>query len=174
MFFELIGTLVAGFAAGILIWAINRTLLKGRLPGWLVPVSAGVAMLAATISSEYGWFARTKALMPEGMVVAQTIEETTFYRPWTYAKPFVSRFVAVDQATIRTHPSKPEQRIVELVFYGRWTRTAKVPVLFDCKNTKRADIVDGAEFGPDGDIVNAVWRDVPADGPVLKAACTEI
>ncbi|MEM8850133.1 MAG: hypothetical protein AAGE03_08865 [Pseudomonadota bacterium] len=173
MFFELIGTLVAGVAAGLLVWAVNRP-LKGRLPSWLVPVSAGAAMLAATISSEYGWFDRTAATMPDGMVVAQAIEESTFYRPWTYVRPFVSRFVAVDQQTIRTHPSKPEQRIVELVFYGRWTRTAKVPVLFDCAATKRADILDGVEFGPGGDVVGAVWRDVPADGPVLKAACAEI
>ena len=50
MFFELIGTIVAGVAAAPLVWAINRT-LKGRLPSWLVPVAAGAAMLAATISS---------------------------------------------------------------------------------------------------------------------------
>mmetsp|Transcript_10479 Transcript_10479/g.16994 ORF Transcript_10479/g.16994 Transcript_10479/m.16994 type:complete len:111 (+) Transcript_10479:538-870(+) len=110
MFFELIGTIVAGVAAGLIVWALNRT-LKGRLPSWLVPVAAGAAMLATTISSEYSWFGRTSGTMPEGMVVAQTVEESAFYRPWTYARPYVSRFVAVDQATTRTHPSQPAQRI---------------------------------------------------------------
>lgn len=170
MIFELIGTFVAGAAAALLFWAINRT-LKGRLPGWMMPVSAGAAMLIATISSEYGWFSRTEASMPEGMIVAQAIEEQVFYRPWTYAKPFVSRFVAVDRATMRTHPKQPDQRIVDLVFYGRWTRTAKVPVLFDCAGGKRADIADGIEFGEDGAVLNAQWVDVPASDPVLKAAC---
>ena len=98
MFFELISTIVAGVAAGLFVWAVNRT-LKGRFPKWLVPVAAGAAMLLATISSEYGWYDRTVATMPEGMVVAQTVEERTFYRPWTYMRPFVSRFVAVDLAT---------------------------------------------------------------------------
>ena len=172
MFFELIGTVVAGVAAGLIVWAINRT-LKGRLPGWLAPVAAGIAMLLATISSEYGWFARTEAAMPEGMIVAEKVEDTAFYRPWTYAKPFVSRFVAVDRATIRTHPEQPGQRIVDLVFYGRWARTAKVPVLFDCTTNRRADIVDGVAFGEDGEVTNADWRDVPATNALLMAACKE-
>ena len=131
-------------------------------------------MLIATISSEYGWFERTKATMPEGMVVAQAIEDRAFYRPWTYAKPFVSRFVAVDLATMRTHPAQPAQRIVDLVFYGRWAKTAKVPMLFDCAQSRRADIVDGVEFGDDGEVLNADWRELTGDDPVLKAACREV
>ena len=173
MFFELIGTIVAGVAAGLLVWALNRT-LKGRLPKWLMPVAAGVAMLLATISSEYGWYGRMQANMPEGMVVALAIEEKAFYRPWTFVKPFVSRFVAVDQAGARTHPAQPAQRIVDLVFYGRWARTAKVPILFDCANAKRADIVDGVEFDGEGGVANAQWRDLPADDPILATACSEV
>jgi hypothetical protein len=173
MFFELIGTLVAGVAAALLVWAVNRT-LKGRLPKWLMPVAAGGAMLLATISSEYGWYARTQANMPEGLVVAETIQEKVLYRPWTYAKPYVSRFVAVDRATMRTHPDHPDQRIVDLIFYGRWARTAKAPVLYDCAGGRRADIVDGVEFGENGEVLNAVWLDVSAVDPILKAACEEV
>ena len=172
MFFELIGTIVAGIATALLFWAINRALGR-RLPSWLGPVSAGIAMLLATISSEYGWFERTKATMPEGMVVAQTVEEQVFYRPWTYANPFVSRFVAVDQAAMRTHPDQPDKRIVDLVFYGRWSRTAKIPVLFDCAAFKRADIVDGIEFGADGEVVGVQWVDMEQSDPILQAACAE-
>jgi len=173
MIFELIGTIVAGVAAALLVWAVNRA-LKGRLPNGLVPVAAGAAMLVATISSEYGWYDRTVATMPEGMVVAQSVEDKAFYRPWTYVKPFVSRFVAVDPVTARTHPQHPSQRIVDLVFYGRWARTAKVPMLFDCANARRADIVDGIEFGDDGDVVNAQWRSLEKDDPILIAACAEV
>ena len=173
MFFELIGTLVAGAAAALLFWALNR-LFKGRLPKWLTPVAAGVAMLFATITSEYGWFERTKAVMPEGMVVAQAIEDRAFYRPWTYVTPYVSRFVAVDLATMRTHPQQPDQRIVDLVFYGRWARTAKVPMLVDCALDRRADIVDGVEFGDNGEALGVAWQDVPAGDPIHEAACMEV
>ena len=174
MFFELAGTIIAGVATALLFWAVNRTLLKGRLPKWLMPASAGLAMLVATISSEYGWFDRTTATMPQGFVVAQTVEEKVFYRPWTYAIPFVSRFVAVDQVSKRTHPAQPNQRIVDLVFYGRWTRTAKVPMLFDCGANQRADIVDGIEFGSDGEVLGADWIEVKATDPVFKVACEEV
>lgn len=173
MFFELIGTIVAGIATALLVWAINRT-LKGRLPSWLVPVAAGAAMLLATISSEYSWFNRTQANMPEGFVVAETVEETRFYRPWTYIKPFVSRFIAVDQATARTHPSHPDQRIVDLVIYGRWARTAKIPALFDCALSNRADLVDGVSFGANGEVLNAEWNAMDANAPLLLAACASI
>lgn len=173
MFFELIGTVAAGVATALLVWAINRT-LKGRLPSWLVPVAAGAAMLAATISSEYSWFSRTQANMPSGFVVTETVEEIKFYRPWTYVKPYVSRFIAVDQLTARTHPDHPDQRIVDLVIYGRWARTAKIPALFDCAANARADLVDGVEFGPNGEVLNADWLSMEADAPVLQAACAQI
>jgi hypothetical protein len=173
MFFELIGTIVAGLAMALFVWALNR-LLKGRFPSWLIPVSAGLAMLVATISSEYGWFERTKATMPDGMVVAQTVDEKVFYRPWTYAKPFTSRFIAVDRTSTRTHPDHPDKRIVDLVIYGRWSRTAKIPVLFDCALAKRADIVDGVEFSADGSVVGAQWIDMSQDDPVLQMACEEV
>ena len=173
MFFELIGTILAGAAAALVVWAINR-FLKGRLPSWIIPVSAGAAMLIATISSEYGWFARTSATMPEGMVVAQSIEESSFYRPWTYVAPFVTRFVAVDLGAMKTNPAIPDQRIVDLVFYGRWARTSKIPMLFDCAGNRRADIADGLEFGDGGEITNAVWRDVDASDPVLTTVCQEV
>ncbi|MEM1064394.1 MAG: hypothetical protein AAGJ74_02740 [Pseudomonadota bacterium] len=173
MFFELIGTILAGAAAALVVWAIDR-FLKGRLPKWMIPVSAGAVMLIAAISSEYGWYDRTRATMPEGMVVAQSIEEPSAFRPWTYAAPYVTRFVAVDRATIRQHPAQPGQRIVELVFYGRWARTSKIPVLLDCEGGRRADIADGAEFGEDGAITNANWRDLAANDPILTTACAEV
>jgi hypothetical protein len=173
MFFELIGVVVAGVAAGILVWAVNRT-TGGRLPGWLAPVGAGAAMLIATISMEYGWYGRTERTLPEGMVVAQSVEESNFWRPWTYIAPLTTRFVAVDRATMRTHPGQPGQRIVDLTFFGRWARTARVPVLFDCAQGRRADIADGVTFGEDGAVRDVAWIAVPPDDPVLQAACEEV
>jgi hypothetical protein len=75
---------------------------------------------------------------------------------------------------MKTHPDQPDKRIVDLVFYGRWSRTAKVPVLFDCAEFKRADIVDGIEFGENGEVVGAAWIDLTRTDPVLEAACAKV
>jgi hypothetical protein len=173
MFFELIGTLLAGVAAALLVWALSR-LLKGRLPSWLIPASAGAAMLVATISSEYGWYARTAATLPERMIIAQTVEESVFYRPWSYLKPYVSRFVAADPLAARVHPDQPDRRIVDLLFFGRWSRTAQIPMLFDCAENMRADVTEAITFGEGGAVEGVRWRSVPADDPVQAAACTEL
>ncbi|GFE62931.1 hypothetical protein [Litoreibacter roseus] len=173
MFYELIGVFVAGAVAALLFWALNRT-LKGILPSWLMPVCAGAAMLAATISGEYGWFSRTTANLPEGIEVAQTVEETVFYRPWTYVKPFVTRFVAVDRATMKTHPASPEQRMVDLLFYGRWSPLIKAPVLFDCAAGRRADLIDGVEFSSDGQVSDPDWIAVGTTDPILQTACRKV
>jgi hypothetical protein len=173
MFFELIGTIVAGAAVGLMVWGLGRA-LRGRLPSWMAPVAAGVAMIAATISMEYGWASRTERTLPEGMIVAQSVEEASFWRPWTYLAPLTTRFVAVHRATMRTHPGQPGQRIVDLTFYGRWSRTSRIPVLFDCVGGRRADIADGVAFAEDGSVEGAAWLPLPDGDPILAAACEEV
>ncbi len=170
MFLELIGTVFAGIAAAGVIMLVNR-ITGGRLPRWVAPVAAGLAMILVTISMEYSWYSRTAANLPEGVFVAQPIEKRSLYQPWTYVAPYVNRFVAVDVLSLRLHEQVPDQRIVDLYFFGRWAPLAKLPVLFDCAGNRRAILKQGTEFGGDGQIVNADWIRVEADDPVLVSAC---
>ena len=170
MFFELVGTVLAGVAAALLVFAVRRY-APGRIPKWLMPVAAGAAMIAATISSEYGWYGRTAGQMPEGFAVARTVGESAVYRPWTYLVPLTTRFVAVDQEGAKTHPDFPGQRIVDLYFFGRWQPVQAVPVLFDCPGHRSVVIAAGTEFGPDGAVQNPEWEEMPSDDPVLRTAC---
>ena len=171
MIFELIGTFMAGLVTGLFVFGIRR-LAPNFIPKWLIPVGAGAAMLVATISSEYGWFGRTTATMPEGFVVAQSIEEAVFYRPWTYLAPLTSRFVAVDTNSVRTNESLPDQRIVDLYFYGRWAAINTVPILFDCASERTATLIQDVEFNEDGSVSDADWSPMASDDPVFVAACT--
>lgn len=170
MFLELIGVIVAGVSAAILVFALSRA-FGGGWPRWLMPVAAGLAMLAATISLEYGWFARTSGNLPEGLVVAEIVESRALYRPWTYAFPFVTRFAAVDAASLRTHPAVPGQLIADVYFYGRWSPLNRVSVLFDCEGRRRAPLVEGVTFAEDGTISGPGWARVPEDDPLLATAC---
>lgn len=170
MFLELIATVIAGLATAGVVMLLGR-LSRGRLPRWLTPVAAGLAMISVTIASEYGWYGRTVATLPEGMIVAQTVEKKAIYQPWTYAVPYIDRFVAVDASAMRSHPDIPDQHIAQLYFFGRWSPVSEVPVLVDCAGNRRADLMDGTSFDIDGAVLDADWIPVDSRDPVVSAVC---
>ena len=128
-------------------------------------------MITATVSNEYTWFSRTVDNLPEGFRVAQSVEKKSFYQPWTYAIPYVERFVAIDEASLRTNDKVPDQRMLDLYFYGRWARPQKMPVLFDCAAGKMASLGEDTEFDDSGQVIGAQWVPSAADDPVQSAAC---
>ncbi|GAD57223.1 hypothetical protein [Limimaricola cinnabarinus] len=170
MFLELLGVVLAGVTGALVVYAANRA-TGGRLPRWLMPAVAGLAMIAATISLEYSWYGRTVAALPEGIVVADKVEERAAFRPWTYLVPYVDRFVAVDRTSLRTNPDRPDERIATMYFFGRWAPLRRVPVAFDCAGNRRAALVEGADIGTDGAIEGADWTQAPPDDPLLLVAC---
>lgn len=172
MFFELIATVVAGVGAAGLMMGLNK-LSGGRLPRWIMPVAAGFAMIGFTIWSEYNWFARTANNLPEGLEVVAKVEQNGGLRVWTYAFPYVHRFAAVDHRSARINPKLPDQRIVNVVLFGRWKPVNQVPVLIDCAGQRRADLPVDAVFQADGTVANLTWRSLAADDPVLTASCKE-
>jgi len=172
MLLELIATVTAAVgAAGVAI--LLRRLTWGWLGRWFVPVAAGAAMLGVTIVNEYTWYERTRDNLPDGVVVAHAHESREVYRPWTYLFPYVDRFAAVDQASIRTHPDRPARRIVKLLFYGRWQQPRQARVVVDCDRQLRAQLTGEVRFGPDGQLANVDWRKVEADDPVQRTSCAE-
>lgn len=163
MFLELIAVIVAGLAGAGVMMAIVK-LSGGRLPKWFIPVAAGAAMLGTTISSEYSWFSRTADALPEGITVIQTAESTAFYRPWTYAFPYVDRFIALDENNVRTNSETPDLHMADLYFFGRWSTVQAVEIMVNCATGERADPSTGDGGEP-------VWRTVPANDPIVEGVC---
>ncbi|MBF9041762.1 hypothetical protein HKCCE4037_00345 [Rhodobacterales bacterium HKCCE4037] len=170
MFIELIAVIFAGLACAGMAMLLNRA-TGGRLPRWIVPVAAGLGMLAVTISNEYTWFSRTAAQLPDGLEVVMTVENDSWFRPWTRAFPYVERFVAVDTGTARTNAALPDLRLANLYFFGRWSPVNEAPMLFDCAGARSALLIDGASFGVDGAVTDAQWEDMPEDDPILALVC---
>ncbi|SFJ16642.1 hypothetical protein [Albimonas pacifica] len=168
MFLELIATIVAGVGAAGVVLLLGR-LMGGRLPRWGAPVAAGLAMLAATIWSEYDWEARTVAGLPEGMTVIETVEETALHRPWTYLAPLTTRLAALDVAGIQTNPEAPGVKLAEVWFFGRWRPVDRAAVMIRCAPAAQARVSDAAL----ADVSAAEWRPMPADDPLVAAACAE-
>ncbi|GEO86147.1 MULTISPECIES: hypothetical protein [Alphaproteobacteria] len=173
MLFELIAAVVAGVAVAGLAMGM-RWLSRGLLPKWIVPAAAGLGMLSYAIWSEYSWFTRLTETQPEGVVVAWHNEESSFWRPWSYYKPVVTRFTAVDMRSVQRHPNLPDQVMVDVILAARWQRAARVKVVFDCAGGRRADLVGAnVSVADDGSIVGATWTALPADDPVLAVACKQ-
>lgn len=173
MFWDLIATFAAGFGgAGI---AMVANIISGkRLPRWLVPVAAGGCMIGYAIWSEYTWYERTAATLPEGITVTQSVEGAALWRPWTYAFPMVERFATVDLATFRFHPDAPDTALVNQVFFARWSAPQMVPVAFRCDSAERAVMGEGVSLGADGAITGADWIATDRADASLVAVCDEL
>ena len=168
MFLQLIATIVAGVGAAGVVLLLGRV-LGGRLPRWGAPVAAGLAMLAATIWSEYDWEARTVAGLPEGLEVIETVEETALHRPWTYLAPLTTRLAALDVAGMQTNPQAPGVKLAEVWFFGRWRPVDRALVMIRCDPAAQARVTDAAL----ADVSAADWRALAPGDPLAAAACAE-
>lgn len=170
MFVELIATIFAGIACAGLALLINIA-TRRRLPKWVMPVAAGAGMIGMTISNEYTWFDRTAANLPEGVEIAMTVDEQSWFRPWTQVWPYTKRFAAVDTGTARRNENLPDQRLVDLYFFGRWSPVNQAPMLFDCAAGRSALLIDGADFAEDGSLRDGDWQQMPPTDPILTLVC---
>ncbi|MFW8593309.1 hypothetical protein [Cribrihabitans neustonicus] len=170
MFLELIAVIFAGLAAAGLVMMGGRA-FRGRLPRWLAPVAAAVSMIGVTIALEYGWYGRTRAALPEGLTVAETVEHESIYRPWTYAVPYVDRFAALDTAGLMSHPAHPDIFLAEIFFFGRWAPVSRASALLDCGGWRRALVEDGAEIGTDALPEGLAWVAAEPEDAILTTAC---
>ncbi|EKE45415.1 hypothetical protein OCGS_0505 [Oceaniovalibus guishaninsula JLT2003] len=169
MILELVAVITAGVGAGGVVLLVRR--IVPPLPRWLMPVVAGAAMLAVSISLEYSWFPRTEAALPQGVEVASQRQNRAFWRPWTYAVPFVDGFIAVDRAGILRNDAAEGQRLANLYVFGRWTPTRRMRAVFDCAGRRRADLTSADAMGEDGIVAEHAWRSLAPDDAVAAAVC---
>lgn len=170
MLMQFIAAITAGVAGGLLAFAL-RHMSKGRAPKWLIPIFAGGAMLAATISMEYGWYDRTRANLAEDVIVASTVQGTTFYRPWTYLFPMTERFIAVDMQTVRTNNAIQEQIRANVWLFDRTRGTSRLEVLFDCAGKQSMAVLPDTERDANGNVTAPVWNTTGSDADIVNTAC---
>lgn len=170
MLFDLIAAVSAGFLLAGLALGL-KFILRGRLPAWIVPAAAGFGMLSYAIWSEYSWFDRARATLPDGVEVASSTEVRAWYRPWTYVVPQVVRFIAVDHRMSRRNDAHPGQVLTGVLLMGRWEPSRQIGVIYDCSAARRADLVDGVVFDDAGGLDGATWIRLEPDDPVMRVAC---
>jgi hypothetical protein len=170
LLFELIATITSGLgAAGVVL--LLRHLSGGRLPKGLVPTAAGAAMVAFVIWNDYSWFERTSGGLPDRVEVIAMHSDSAAWRPWTYVFPLTERFTAIDRGSMRQNDQAPGITMVDVLLFARRAPVTTVPMMIDCQGMRRADLVDGDVFDPDGTVSGVPWYDLPAGDPLLDSVC---
>ncbi|WP_417259637.1 hypothetical protein [Celeribacter sp.] len=160
---------LGGGTAGIVM--LLQKLTRNALPRWATPTAAGLAMLGFAIWSEYSWFDRTSVALGPNTVVAATIERKQIWRPWTFFAPVTTRFIAVDMGKTQI---KDSIVATDLYLMSRWQEGAIVPVAFDCKQGRRADVFKGFTDDLDADLAGASWITLEEGDTILAQACTAL
>lgn len=170
MFWELIATLSAGLgAAGIAL--LLRALTLKKLPNWIIPVFAGAGMLGFQIYSEYTWFNHQRSLLPQGVEVVRTAEESSAWRPWSYLYPQTMRFIAADVKNAAINQQNRDLVLVDLYFFERRMSARRVPQVIHCQQHARADFTEELVIPAHGEKVAAGWHILTADDPLLRSLC---
>ena len=172
MALELIAGIVAAIAmAGIAMFL--RKLSGGRIAKWIVPAAAGVGLIGYTIQSEYTWFDRVSAKLPDRMVIVKAEKAPSPLRPWSYIWPMTTQFMSLDTAATMAHPDAPPLRVVSLYSTVRWQGATNAMMIVDCENARQVLVTAGVEVTPDGQMTGGEWiTPGPGDG-IQKAACGE-
>jgi len=171
MLFEFIAAIAVGLgAAGVVL--ILRKLIAKKVPAWLAPACAGLAMISFMVYMEYSWADRTIQRLPEGVVVVDSSQESSWYRPWTYIKPLTLRLVTIDTRRNRRNATRPDQVMTTVSLLGRWMPIREIPVVYDCQQALRADLSEAVTFGDQGDLQGARWRQLEPDNLGLQASCS--
>ncbi|MEZ5863823.1 MAG: hypothetical protein R3D25_07010 [Geminicoccaceae bacterium] len=170
MIWNLIGTLVLGVATASVVFILCR-LLGRPPPRWLLPAAAGLAMLGFHIWTDYSWFARTAAELPDHVVVAQGYPSSNPLQPWTLVVPRIDRFSAVDTSRIRHNPEVPDMAMAVVYLVARWNPTIEANQLYDCATPRRADVGVDTQMDAEGRPVDPDWVALPADDPVRRTVC---
>nr|WP_299243277.1 hypothetical protein [uncultured Halomonas sp.] len=115
MIWHLIAAAFAGLgAAGI--GLLLRFISGKRVPRWVVPVLAGLGMLAYQIHYEYTWFDNKRAQLPESATVVSIEKQQMLWRPWTYLFPLTTAFDVVDQDSL-TRTDVDGEPVAEFILY---------------------------------------------------------
>lgn len=172
MAFEFIAAIAAALGAAGLILMLNK-LLGGRLPKWVVPAGAGLALVSVTITLEYGWYGRVASGLPEGVTVVWVNDRPQALRPWTMVVPMVTEVIAADGRQVAQHPAKAELRMLPIYRFARWQPTREAMMVVDCANDRHILLTDAVSISEAGELTGADWVPASGDEGYEAVACRE-
>lgn len=168
MFWNLVATIFAGLGAAGIALAI-RSLTRKRAPKWLIPVFAGLGMMAYQVYIEYTWFDHMKSRLPQEAVVVSTQSESTWWRPWSYVMPQITSFTVLDRKSIRRDTAGQDEVVRFVLYRFRHTyggRVSEGVYLANCNNGELVPI------SPEGKPQVDQMRKLEPDNTLRQSVCS--
>lgn len=170
MTLELVAAIVAAFAcAGMAL--LLRKLTRGRLPAWIVPAAAALGLISYTAWSEYSWYGRMAAALPEGVAVVWEDDQPQALRPWTLVAPLVTRFVALDTREMLAHPGNSDLIMANAYGFARWRGVEQWTVAVDCAGQRSARMTTEMRITDAGELEGGEWVPLLPEDQTGVVAC---
>ena len=179
MLYEFIATIAAAFGmAGLALVITHLSKLAGkRAPKWLIPLFAAIGIFGFQVHQEYNWYPQQVSQLPEGVTVVKTAESTEWFRPWSYVKPQILRFIAADTGNATAQINDPNIYLVNLYLFERRRSVQQIPQVIDCAAPARADYVIPAKDSKltiDEHVKQTtMWRPLETDDPLFISICNK-
>jgi len=170
MIWTLLTVFFAGFA-GAGIGFLLRNITRNRLPKGAIPVCAGLTMIVATVSLEYGWQNGVRATMADDLVIISTREQQSWYQPWTLIRPWVRGFISYSPAETVETAEGSGILAVQLRLQERWQPQIVSPALVDCDGARWTDLNANTRFTDEGAPIAVTWRPENPEFPVIATVC---
>jgi hypothetical protein len=171
MAFNLFGSVAVALAVALVIFFIRRHLFPG-LPRWLMPATAGIAMIAFGIWNSYAWYGRVTSYLTDGWVVAHEMTTRSPIEPWTYAVERVEGFAAVNTASVRSNPDHPNVVLAEVATFVRFRDTLTRNLIFDCRRGLVGDPPAALAFDEAGNPAGIEWHQGASAEALVETVCT--
>lgn len=170
MVWNLVGVFIVGLACGGMAFALVKV-TKNRVPGWLVPVSAGVGMLLLLLTINYRWYAdRLDALNYQqvSFEVVETKRSSSFMRPWSYIYKPVTEFSFIDDNWKKLVVD--DQKLIQFSLYTFYQevvdRIETKFYLLNCINAEMVEIDNKGELLP-----NSSFMKIDRKGKIYTYLC---
>lgn len=164
---ELLATFIAGIGcAGVALWF--RVMTRKGVPRWTIPMMAGAGMLAYQVFSEYTWYERQLSALSEQVVIVRQVEQTSWWRPWSWFAPQTFRFVAANLDSVQTNALNAEIVKVDLYLVERHQRTTRVSSAVHCGLLARADYNSSLQIPAADAELSSDWYALDQDDLLLS------
>ncbi|MCW9045381.1 MAG: hypothetical protein OQK35_03520 [Alphaproteobacteria bacterium] len=169
---EIISIITIGLGIGGTILLAFK-LFRKTPPRYIVPLSAGLAMIVFTIWNEYAWFPRTVDQLPSDVIVVRELPASSILFPWTLIVPSVESFIIMDTLKVQRHKTHTDFVMVETGIVSRYSPNKAGLHMFNCALGTRADIGPGTNFDKNGMPIEVTWFKADKEGLMYIRACSQ-